>query len=117
MIFTNSALKLSREESIGCSDELWNALQGAAKADVTKSMVVLEFGYDAKVVLPYDEAMIFLQSLSKAEKFDTSDYSKPCITPAKFKMEMQLISRDEYHDLKMRHLLQMNLQEKDDDGD
>lgn len=68
--------------------------------------VLLEFGYNHTIVLPYKEGMQVLSSLQNAETYNQKDYRNPSITPATEQIvKLTVLSRKEYVRLKTSHLL------------
>lgn len=81
------------------------ALERVQSAAVPRNMMIMELGAN-RIVLPYEDALVIQQHLTKAETFDES-YSKPTrISPVKNDaVRFRLLSHEEYTDIKVATLL------------
>lgn len=68
-------------------------------------MVMIEFGYSNKYILPYDEGIALMSNFKNAEEWDSSDYKNPTIKPLEASPTLTLLSRDKYQEMKTLHLL------------
>lgn len=73
--------------------------------------LVIKFGYDANLVLPYKDGLAFIESLKNAEQFDRAytptridQFNRTC-------MEITVMSREEYEQYKLSMLLGITLEE------
>jgi len=84
------------------------AIQKEAKAKVISNYVKFDFGYNNEIIFPFSAAKLVLEAFEFAETYNTDDYSNPTITPIEKKPEISFLSREQYVELKVKHLLGVN---------
>lgn len=74
--------------------------------------LLIKFGYDCKILLPYKDGLVFLDSLSNAEKF-VEKYNEPCrIVPMETNtIDCCILSGEEYEAHKIAALLNVTVDE------
>lgn len=85
----------------------------AAKKLTEDNYIIIKFNY-YEFVFPFKEGSAILQSLGKAEAIADITYSYKKIIPldGEHKIESRLITRDEYVEMKMRHILKLTEEPK-----
>lgn len=86
------------------------ALKIASKK-LKDNVMLIEFSYDNKLVLPYTDGLTILSCLKNAERYDSTDYNNPTIIPFKNKLEVTIFNHNEYLDMKVKHLLGVGKQD------
>lgn len=77
-------------------------------------MVIIEFGYSTKFVLPYDDGIELMSKFKNAEEWNSDDYKNPTIKPLESSPTLTLLSKEKYQEMKTLHLLGLP---KDNDKD
>jgi hypothetical protein len=77
-----------------------------AKALSKDNYIVIKHGYNDKYVFPYKEGIQLISAYNRAELWDTTDYSNPTVKPIDVKLEIEVISHEEYLERKLKGLLQ-----------
>lgn len=75
--------------------------------DEVKTYMVLEFGYDMKVCLPYADGAAIIAKLEKAERVEHKSYSSKNISfkPEVVQVNFQVLPQKDYRLAKMNLLL------------
>lgn len=77
--------------------------------------MMVRLDYDTKLVLPYDEGMEFMKSISKAEQIKET-YGKPVVIQpiARDTLTITFLSRQEYERIKVAALLNISVSDLDE---
>ncbi len=87
-------------------------INNEAKAKTKSNYVKIEFGYSNAYILPFAAAIALLENMEFAELYNTDDYSNPVISPISKGPTIELLSRELYVELKVKHLLGVNKAEE-----
>ena len=79
------------------------------KKGATESYMQINFGYDAKIVLPYKDGVAIMAAMEKAEHLNDSYGDRGGIGPiSNGKIILTTIGRDTYEKLKMQYILKVS---------